>query len=89
MSDKLVWTQVDESKLSEKDAKLLATYRKAAKEAATAREAFNAAFQVTAKAKIPAGHEMLIGHNFGKLSVAFAEAGKSRSKGNAKPMFTF
>lgn len=89
MSDKLVWTQVDESRLSEKDAKLLAAYRKISKEAAAARQAFNDAFLISAKAKVPAGHEMLIGHNFGKLSVAFAETGKTRSKGNSKPLFTF
>lgn len=88
-STKLVWTQVDESKLSEQDAKLLAISRKKAQEAKAAKDAFNAAFLKAVAAKIPADHEMVVGHNFGKLSVAIAPKGFKATKGSSKPLFTF
>lgn len=88
---KTVWTEVDVDTLPEQMRKALTTYRERQKAANEAREAFNSAFIAAARKskKIPDTMDVLVSHNFGKLSVAVTKAGEKRSKGAAKPLFTF
>ena len=90
MSEKLSWFEVDEGSLSKAEAEALATFRARSKAAAEARDAFNAMFlkSVAKAGKIPAGKVAKVGHNFGKLAIAFADPdAKSSSGGKAKFKF--
>lgn len=91
MSDKLTWLTVDEASLTEAQKKSLAAYRKVAKDAATARNEFNSLLTtaITAKGKVPADHIVIVGHNFGKLSIAFQHKDAAKAKGTSKPGFSF
>ena len=86
MSEKLTWHEVDEGSLSEADKKLLVKYRAELKVAMASRDAFNASFlaKVQKAGKVPAGKVAKVGHNFGKLAIAFDEPGSKSGSGKTK-----
>lgn len=89
MSEKLTWFEVDEGSLTGEQDKLLAHYRAAQKAAREAQEKFNLSFiaSVTKAGKVPAGKVAKVGHNFGKLAIAFADPDAKSSGGKAKFKF--
>lgn len=90
MSEKLTWFEVDEGSLSTEQQKMLAAYRAQQKAAREAQEKFNLSFvaSVTKAGKVPAGKVAKVGHNFGKLAVAFADP-DAKSSGSSKAKFKF
>lgn len=89
MSDKLTWFEVDEGSLNKAQAEMLATYRAKSKAATEARDAFNNSFiaSVTKAGKVPAGKVAKVGHNFGKLAIAFADPDSKGTSGSGKAKF--
>jgi hypothetical protein len=89
MSDKLTWFEVDEGSLSKAQAEMLAAYRAKSKAATEARDAFNNSFiaSVTKAGKVPAGKVAKVGHNFGKLAIAFADPDSKGTSGSGKAKF--
>lgn len=88
MSDKLTWFEVDEGSLTADQQKMLTAYRAQQKAATDARDKFNNSFiaSVTKAGKVPAGKVAKVGHNFGKLAIAFADP-DSKSSGGGKVKF--
>lgn len=86
MSDKLTWFEVDEGSLTAEQQKMLADARAKSKAAADAREKFNLAFvaSVQKAGKVPDGKVAKVGHNFGKLAIAFADPDTKSSSGKSK-----
>lgn len=66
----LVWTEIDPASLPEEQSKLYGEYKAAYRVMKDARAAFEASFQAAA----PAGKRIVCGYNFGKLSIALADA---------------
>jgi hypothetical protein len=90
MSEKLSWFEVDEGSLTADQQKMLTACRAKQKEATELRDKFNTSFiaSVTKAGKVPAGKVAKVGHNFGKLAIAFADPdAKSTSGGKAKFKF--
>lgn len=72
----LVWTEIDPGGLPEAQGALYAEYKAQYKAMRTARDAFEASLQSAA----PAGKRIVVGYNFGKLSLALAEREPERPK---------
>lgn len=66
----LTWTEIDPASLPQEQAALYAAYKQQYAAMKLARAAFEASFQPAA----PAGKRIVCGYNFGKLSIALADA---------------
>lgn len=72
----LTWTEIDPASLPEEQGALYAKYKNAYALMKVARANFEASFQAAA----PAGKRIVCGYNFGKLSIALADAVPERPK---------
>jgi hypothetical protein len=79
-TSKLGWSNLDPMSLPPGVRKLYDAYKAQYAAASEARKAFEAAFKSAVDA--PAGHEVVLGYRFGKLSYAFAPARVSKASAN-------
>lgn len=73
--EKLAWADFNTATLPKKTKALWDTMKETSRKAGDAREAFNDAFRADLEkaGKVPDGMYVAVGHNFGKLSVAFTD----------------
>jgi len=89
--EQLDWTDVDVATLPKKAGGLYNKYKTLARDAAIAREEFNAEFIRSLSAKVnydPDENHVVVGHNFGKLSFALA-SGPAEGPRGKKTAFSF
>ncbi len=72
----LTWTEIDPASLPQEQAGLYAEYKARYAAMKAARAAFEASFQSAA----PKGKRVVCGYNFGKLSIALADAEVAKPK---------
>ena len=81
----LTWTEIDPASLSQDQSAAYLEYKLRYAAMKTARKTFEDAMQVHA----PAGKRVVCGYNFGKLSVALAEAEVRKTKTEQQTLADF